>query len=114
MRRTLFKQLNQRAQRILVMSPRNCSPTSTKRKSPRSPPIYVPSHTKLLADRGGITGKPAFSSTANRAHHFKAANTPMAFAPADWRKFYRDRGWEPVEFEEEMSQTARQMIASPA
>jgi hypothetical protein len=32
----------------------------------------------------------------------------MAFAPADWRKFYRDRGWEPVE-SEEISQTARQL-----
>jgi hypothetical protein len=32
----------------------------------------------------------------------------LAFAPADWRKFYADRGWEPVELEE-MSQTARQM-----
>jgi hypothetical protein len=42
------------------------------------------------------------------AHHFKAANAPMAFVPADWRKFYRDRGWEPLEFEE-MSQTAQQM-----
>jgi hypothetical protein len=32
----------------------------------------------------------------------------LAFAPADRRKFYADRGWEPVELEE-MSQTARQM-----
>jgi len=46
------------------------------------------------------------------AHHFKAANAPMASAPADWRKFYRDRGWDPVEFEE-MSQTARQMNREP-
>ena len=46
------------------------------------------------------------------AHHFKAANAPMAFAPADWRKFYRDRGWEPLEFEE-MSQTAQPMNREP-
>ena len=36
----------------------------------------------------------------------------MAFAPADWRKFYRDRAWEPLEFEE-MSQTAQQMNGEP-
>jgi hypothetical protein len=44
------------------------------------------------------------------AHHFKAANAPMAFAPANWRKFYRDRGWEPLEFEEmspELCRSAR-------
>jgi hypothetical protein len=46
------------------------------------------------------------------AHHFKAANAPMAFAPAYWRKFYRDRGWEPLEFEE-MSQTAQPMNGEP-
>jgi hypothetical protein len=36
----------------------------------------------------------------------------MAFAPADRRKFYRDRGWEPLEFEV-MSQTAQQMNREP-
>ena len=36
----------------------------------------------------------------------------MDFADADWRKFYRDRAWEPLEFEE-MSQTAQPMNREP-
>jgi len=45
-------------------------------------------------------------------HHFKAANAPMAFAPADWRKFYRDRGWEAVQFED-MAKNAWKMNREP-
>src|SRR5208337_596292 len=44
--------------------------------------------------------------------HFAAANAKMAFAPTDWRKFYRDRGWEAVSFAE-MAQTAFQENREP-
>lgn len=44
--------------------------------------------------------------------HFEAANSPMRFAPADWRRFYRDRGWEPHEFND-MASTAHKLQRAP-
>src|ERR1022692_219634 len=110
-RRTLFSQLNKRAQRIVVMSEGLLTYLDEEKVTSLSADLHAQPHFNYWLIE---VVSPKVLQFINRkwAHHFKAANAPMAFAPADWRKFYRDRGWEPVEFEE-MSQTARQMNREP-
>jgi methyltransferase (TIGR00027 family) len=44
--------------------------------------------------------------------YFEAANSVMSFAPADWRKFFRDRGWG-VESFENLAETAVTLHRAP-
>jgi methyltransferase (TIGR00027 family) len=110
-RRTLFSQLNQRAQRIVVMSEGLLTYLDEEKVNSLAADLHAQPHFHYWLIE---VVSPKVLQFINRkwAHHFKAAGAPMTFAPADWRKFYRDRGWEPVEFEE-MSQTARQMNREP-
>ena len=110
-RRTLFAQLNQRAERIAVM----CEGLL----------VYL-DEDKVTSLASDLLAQPHFSywlvevvsprvlAWINRKwqHYFEAANALMAFAPSDWRRFYRDRGWEVLEFED-MAQTAREMNREP-
>jgi methyltransferase (TIGR00027 family) len=110
-RRTLFSQLNQRAQHIAVMSEGLLVYLDEERVTSLAADLHAQPHFNYWLIEV-ISPKVLEFITRKWAHHFKAASAPMAFAPADWRKFYRDRGWEPVEFEE-MSQTARQVNREP-
>ena len=110
-RRTLFAQLNQRAERIAVM----CEGLlvyldEDKVTSLASDLLAQPHFTYWLVE----VVSPRVLAWINRKwqHHFEAANAPMAFAPTDWRRFYCDRGWEVLEFED-MAQTAREMNREP-
>jgi methyltransferase (TIGR00027 family) len=110
-RRTLFSQLNQRAQRIVAMSEGLLGYLDEEKVTSLAADLHAQPHFHYWLIE---VVSPKVLQFINRkwAHHFKAANAPMAFAPADWRKFYRDRGWEPVEFED-MAQTARQVNREP-
>ncbi len=111
-RRTLFSQLNQRAQRILVISEGLLTYLDEDKVTSLAADLHAQPHFNYwLAE----VVSPKVLDWANRRwrHHLKAANAPMAFAPSDWRKFYRERGWELVEFED-MAQTARKMNRQPS
>ena len=110
-RRTLFSQLNQRAQRVAVMSEGLLTYLDEEKVTSLAVDLHTQPHFNYWLIE---VVSPKVLQFINRkwAHHFKAAGAPMAFAPTDWRRFYRDRGWEPVEFEE-MSQTAHRMNREP-
>lgn len=111
-RREVFSDLNRRGQNIMVMS--------------EGLLIYLDEDkvTSLAAD---LHSQPQFRywlvevmspvviQWVNRRwrHHFEAANSLMSFAPTDWRKFFSDRGWEVVNFEN-LAQTAKDVHRAPA
>ena len=44
--------------------------------------------------------------------YFEAANSVMSFAPLDWRRFFRERGWEAEKFED-LAETAVNVNRAP-
>jgi methyltransferase (TIGR00027 family) len=110
-RRALFSQLNQRAHNILAICEGLLSYLDEDRVTSLAADLHAqPRFHYWLVEI--VSPRVLKFITRKWAHYFKAANAPMAFAPADWRKFYRDRGWELVEFEE-MAQTAHRMKREP-
>jgi hypothetical protein len=59
-----------------------------------------------------VSARYSSSSTASGRTTSGLPTHPWPLRPPTGRKFYRDRGWEPLEFEE-MSQTAQQMNREP-
>jgi len=109
--RALFSQLNQRAQRIVAMSEGLLTYLDEDKVTALAADLHAQPHIQYWLVE---VVSPRVLEMINRKwkRHFEAANAAMAFAPADWRKFYRERGWEPVAFED-MAQTARQMNREP-
>ena len=110
-RRRLFSQLNQRAGNVLVVSEGLLGYLDEDKVTSLAADLHGQSHFQYwLAE----IVSPKVLKMINRKweHHFKAAKAPMTFAPADWRKFYRDRGWEMVEFDD-IAQTAYKMNREP-
>jgi len=110
-RRALFAQLNQKAERIAVMSEGLLTYLDEDKVTSLAEDLHTQDHFQYwLAE----VISPAVLDWINRkwGHHFEAANSPMRFAPADWRRFYRDRGWEPQDFND-MASTARKLNREP-
>jgi len=110
-RRALFSSLNERAQKILVVSEGLLIYLNEENVTNLSSDLYAqPNFQYWLIE---VTS-PKVLDWINRRwrHHFEAANSPMVFTPADWRKFYRERGWELVEFQE-LTQTAQEIDREP-
>jgi methyltransferase (TIGR00027 family) len=111
-RRALFSKLNQQADRIAVMSEGLLAYLDEDKVTSLAEDLHAQPHFEYwLAE----VISPAVLDWINRkwGHHFEAANSPMRFAPADWRRFYRERCWEPVDFED-MAMTARKVNREPA
>jgi len=110
-RRTLFSELNHEAEHIVAMSEGLLTYLDEDKVTSLAADLHVQPHFQYWLVE---VVSPKVLQFINRKweRHFRAANAPMAFAPADWRQFYRDRGFEPVEFEV-MSQTAREMKREP-
>jgi methyltransferase (TIGR00027 family) len=110
-RRALFSNLNQRAQHIMVMSEGLLVYLDEEKVTSLSADLRAqPSFHYWLVE---VTSPRALDWINRRwRHHFKAANALMAFAPSDWRKFYSERGWEVIDFED-LSQTALKMNRQP-
>lgn len=106
-RRTLFSQLNPRAQRILVMSEGLLVYLDEEKVASLAADLHARPHFHYWLIEV-ISPKVVEIIKRRWAHHFKAANAAMSFAPADWRTFYRDCGWETVKFED-IAQTARKL-----
>lgn len=110
-RRSLFSELNRRAQCIAAMTEGLLGYLDEDKVTALAADLHAQPHfrywlveivsPKVLAFIDHKWGK-----------HLAAGNAKMAFAPADWRKFYRERGWEVVSFEE-MAQTAFQKNREP-
>ena len=110
-RRDLFAQLNQKAERIAVMSEGLLTYLDEEKVTSLAKDLHAQNHFQYwLAE----VISPAVLDWINRrwGQHFEAANSPMRFAPADWRRFYRERGWEPVDFNN-MALTARKVNREP-
>lgn len=110
-RRNLFSELNQRSQGVLVISEGLLAYLDEDRVTSLASNLHAQPHFKYwLAE----VMSPKVLEWVNRKwqKHFEAANSPMRFAPSDWRKFYRERGWEPVEFRG-MAQAAREKNRRP-
>jgi methyltransferase (TIGR00027 family) len=110
-RRTLFAQLNEKAGCIAVMSEGLLTYLDEDKVTSLAEDLHAQGHFQYwLAE----VISPAVLNWINRKweHHFEAANSPMRFAPADWRRFYRDRGWEPQEFND-MASTAKKLNREP-
>ena len=110
-RRTLLAEHNTRGQNILVMT--------------EGLLIYLDDEkvTSLAADllaqpnfRYWMTeiASPKVLQFINRKwrRYFEEANSVMSFAPPDWRKFFRERGWEPESFEN-LADTAVKVNRAP-
>ena len=110
-RRALFSELNQQSEHIVAMSEGLLTYLDEDKVTSLAADLHAQPHFQYWMVE---VVSPKVLQFINRKweRHFRAANAPMAFAPADWRKFYRDRGFEPVEFEE-MSRTAREMKREP-
>jgi methyltransferase (TIGR00027 family) len=110
-RRTLFARLNQHAECIAVICEGLLVYLDEDKVTSLAADLHEQPHfTYWLVE----VVSPRVLAWINRKwhHHFEAANAPMVFAPSDWRRFYRDRGWEVLEFED-MAQTAREMNREP-
>ena len=110
-RRALFSKLNQRAEHIVAVSEGLLTYLDEDKVTSLAADLHAQPHFQYWLIE---VVSPKVLEFINRKweHHLRAANAPMAFAPADWRRFYRDRGFEAVAFEE-MSRTAREMKREP-
>lgn len=110
-RRELFSQLNRRSQNTLVLSEGLLVYLDEDRVSSLAADLRAQPNFKYWMVE--VIPPPVLDYITRKwGHHFRAANAPMGFAPADWRKFYSDRGWQVVEFEN-MAKTARALKREP-
>jgi len=110
-RRILFSELNQRAQFIMVMTEGLLSYLDEDKVTSLAADLRAqPNFRYWLVE----VMAPKVLAFVDRkwGKHLAAGNARMAFAPADWRKFYRERGWEVVNFAE-MAQAALQSNRGP-
>ena len=110
-RRELFSQLNRRSQNTLVLSEGLLIYLDEDRVTSLAADLHAQPNFKYWMVE--VTSPKVLEYIIKKwGHHLKAANASMAFAPADWRKFFADRGWEVVQFEN-MALTARRMNREP-
>jgi methyltransferase (TIGR00027 family) len=110
-RRTLFAQLNRRAERIVVMSEGLLLYLDEEKVTSLAADLHAQPHFTYWVVE--VVSPRVLAMITRKWHrHFEAANARMSFAPADWRAFYRERGWEAVEFKD-MAQTAREVHREP-
>lgn len=110
-RRTVFSELNRRARNILVVSEGLLLYLDEEKVTSLSADLLAQSHFQYWLVE---IVSPRVLEWINRQwrHHFEAANAVMSFAPADWRKFFPDRGWQLVEFHD-LAQTASAIHRAP-
>jgi len=97
-RKSLFAELNSRGRNILVITEGLLVYLDDEKVSALAADLLTqPNFHYWLAE---ITS-PRVLKFINRKWkpYFEAANSVMSFAPADWRKFFRERGWEADNFE---------------
>jgi methyltransferase (TIGR00027 family) len=110
-RRKLFSELNHRSQSALVMSEGLLTYLDEDKVTSLATDLRAQTHFSYwLAEV--MSPKVLEWVNGKWQHHFEAANSPMRFAPPDWRKFYRERGWEPSQFKS-MAQAAREKNRRP-
>ena len=110
-RRELFSQLNRRSQNTLVLSEGLLIYLDEDRVTSLAADLHAQPNFKYWMVE--ITSPKVLEYILNKwGDHLRAAGAPMAFAPQDWRKFFADRGWEVVQFEN-MAVTARRMHREP-
>lgn len=97
-RRALFTDLNSRGQNLLVVTEGLLIYLDEDKVTSLAADLLEQPHFRYWMAE--ITS-PKVLEWINRQwrHHFEAANSVMSFAPADWRKFFRERGWEVEEFQ---------------
>jgi methyltransferase (TIGR00027 family) len=110
-RRTLFSQLDQRSQQILVISEGLLIYLDEDKVTSLAADLHAQPHFSYwLVEVVSPTARDWMNWKWSR--HLCAANARMGFAPYDWRRFYRERGWELVAFRN-LSQTARELNREP-
>ena len=111
-RRELFSQLNQRAVRIAVMSEGLLLYLDEDKVSSLAADLHAQTHFGYWVVE--VVSPRVLAMVMRRwRRYFEEANARMSFAPGDWRTFYRQRGWEPVDFKD-MAETAREVHREPA
>ena len=111
-RRELFSQLNQRAVRIAVMSEGLLLYLDEDKVSSLAADLHAQTHFGYWVVE--VVSPRVLAMVMRRwRRYFEEANARMSFAPSDWRTFYRQRGWEPVDFKD-MAETAREVHREPA
>jgi methyltransferase (TIGR00027 family) len=111
-RRILFSELNRRAKCIVVMTEGLLSYLDEDKVTSLAADLRAqPSFRYWLVE----VMAPNVLAFVDRkwGKYLAAANAKMAFAAVDWRKFYRERGWELESFAD-MAQTALQKHRGPA
>jgi methyltransferase (TIGR00027 family) len=111
-RRILFSELNQRAQCIMVMTEGLLSYLNEDKVTALAADLHAQPHFRYWLVEVMAPNVLAYVDR-KWGKHLAAANAKMAFAPADWRKFYRERGWELESFAD-MAQTAFQKNRGPS
>ncbi len=113
-RRSLFSELNQRYQHTLILSEGLLLYLDEDRVTSLAADLHAQPHFGYwLVEVVPPMALVWMKMNPKWRHHLGAANLPMLFAPFDWRKFYRERGWEPVEFQD-LARTARKLNREPA
>lgn len=111
-RKVLFSELNARAQNIMVMSEGLLLYLDEEKVTSLSADLLAqPNVHYWLVE----IASPRVVDFVNRRwrRHFEAANALMSFAPADWRTFFKERGWELVHFDN-LAETAAKINRAPA
>ena len=110
-RQQLFERLNQQSQNAIVISEGLLIYLDEEKVTTIAADLHAQPHFKYWIVE--ITS-PKVLEFINRkwGRVLQEGNCPMAFAPADWRKFYRDLGWEVEEFVNN-AKTAREVNREP-
>jgi methyltransferase (TIGR00027 family) len=110
-RRAIFSELNSRAQTVMVMSEGLLLYLDEEKVRSLSADLLDQSHFRYWLVE---IASPEVIKWVNRQwrHHFEAANALMGFAPADWRSFFSNLGWELVNFSN-LADTAVEIRRAP-
>lgn len=113
-RRTLFSRLNQRARHILVISEGLLIYLDEDKVSLLAADLHAQPHFAYwLVEVIPPVALLYMKANPKWRRHIGAAKLRMAFAPSDWRAFYRKCGWETVEFWD-LAQAAHTLNREPA
>jgi methyltransferase (TIGR00027 family) len=110
-RKALFAELNTRGPNILVITEGLLLYLDDEKVSSLAADLLAqPNFRHWMAE---ITS-PKVLEFINRKWkpYFEAANSVMSFAPLDWRRFFRERGWEPENFRN-LAETAVNLNRAP-
>ena len=109
-RKVIFSELNQRALKIAVMSEGLLLYLDEEKVTSLSADLLAQPHVSYWLVE---VASPRIVEWINRrwGKYFQAGNAVMSFAPADWRTFFKRRGWELVYFEN-LAETATKLNRS--